>query len=153
MAPLFEYRRSTRSEACWIAFGLVIPLTIFAGCVLWWLGQQINSQPIILAVVVVGTLVIGGMVWHVIQHLLIDGEFIVSIDEAAIQQSVPVSWVSDSFRVPIHDIDHVEREVNNALDGLVIVDRAGNRFKLNANYGNPLSQIANTLESLNVSVR
>ena len=33
---------------------------------------------------------------------------------------------------------------------LVIVDRAENRFELTVNYGNPLRQIAEVLESLNV---
>ena len=151
--PLFEYRRSARVEALCVTLWFVIPLTLLAGLALWWLAEQQNSQPIILAVVIVGTIVMGAMCWYVIQHLWAGGEFIVRIDKTAIQQIVPVGMAGKSFQVPLREIDHVESVLMDGGRELFVVKRNGKRLELTTNYDSPLSQIAVVLESLGVPVQ
>ena len=151
--PLFEYRRSARVEALCVTLWFVIPLTLLVGLALWWLGGQQNSQPIILAVLVVGAIVIGAMCWYVILHLWSNGEFVVRIDETSIQQIIPIGMAGKSFRVLLREIDHVESILMDGGRELVVVKRNGKRLELTTHYDSPLSQIADVLESLGVPVQ
>lgn len=151
--PLFEYRRAARVEALCVTLWFIIPLTLLAVVALWWLGTQQNSQPIILAVVIGGTLVIGGMCWYVIQHWWAGGEFLVRVDDTSIQQIVPVGMAGKSFRVLLSEIDHLESVLMDGSRQNVIVRRDGARLELTPNYDSPAAQIARALESRAVAVK
>ena len=148
IAPLIEYRRSTRAEGLRAFLYLAGTLAGFA-CF-----AVVGIYPDEVPLQVCFLLLIGGvgslLCIYALQHLLVRGEFIIRIDETAIEQILPVWGAGDSFRILIVDVEHVERVNNDGMVRLVIVDRAENRFELTVNYGNPLRQIAEVLESLNV---
>jgi hypothetical protein len=151
MVPLFEYRRSTRTEGVIVLLTLAGTLLGFGAFAFFGIFPDDILFRVCLLLVIgcVGLLV----VIYAMKNLLVRDEFIVRIDETAVEQIVPVRGAGDSFRVPVRAVDHMERMNDDGTVRLVIVDHDGERFELTINYGNPLGKIEDVMESLNVQVR
>lgn len=95
---------------------------------------------------------VGLAVWYAVVNIRTGGEFVVRIDDIAIECRIPLAMAGQSFKLPIKDIVKVEHDMRDDNPRWYLHDKSGRRYLLTPNYDNPILDIIELLERLNPAI-
>lgn len=151
---LIEHRRTTRDNAKWILINLAFIVPTFAVVPYFILmGSPEDSFRFsfaccwyeILAVVTPLLSYVAWLDWKA------DGEFVCRLSAEWLECQCPVKECGESYRLPVSEIDGLESE--DSGDKWHVLDKAGRRYRLNPNYGNPVLTFVQKLRELRPELR
>lgn len=152
MSPL-EHRRSTGSEALRMLFRITAVVAGFAVMQLFLFPYVWRENPwFVVAFVVVEFVVVVCGLMYVRANILVGREFICRMDNTYIECRSPVESCGQSFRVAVADIVRIERKGDSESRRWYIHDKAGRRYDLTTNYGNPADEFIRRIREVNSSV-
>jgi hypothetical protein len=153
---LLEHRRTSRKEGVGIlclAWGTAAIL-IGSLSVVCWTGRMHGVIDSVFYVMFCGMALLMSALatWMAVSHVRQGGEFVLRIDERNIECRVPLAGAGDSFKLPIQDIVKVEHDMRDDQSEWYLHDKAGHRYLLTINYGNPILDIVELLQRLNPAI-
>jgi hypothetical protein len=154
---ILEHRQSTRREgigtlviaAVTVAGLIAIQVLLFEYAFLD--GWQENKF-FLVGFYGILALVTAVIVAYGVANIVKNQEFICRVDGEAIECISPVKACGESFRLPLAEIAKIEVKTGSDSAEFYLYDRAGSRYQLTTNYGNPGRKIIETILKLNPAV-
>ena len=98
------------------------------------------------------SIVVAGVASIAIANIVKAEEFVCEMDDDIIECISPLDWCGESFRIPIADIAKVVKVTGEDSYRWFIWDKAGCRYWLTSNYGNPADKFIRAIQELNEGV-
>ncbi len=148
-----EHRRSTAREGVRLLVGLGASV-VGLGVLQVFLFPSIweESPRFVVAFFAIEALVTVVVLTFALLNVMQGEEFVCRIDESCIQCFCPVSVCGQTFKIHIADVVKVEREEWSDSHRWYLWDKAGRKYWLTSNYGNPADQIIELVREANAAV-
>ncbi|MEX2119228.1 MAG: hypothetical protein WD847_06435 [Pirellulales bacterium] len=146
-----EHRRTAVREGVGVLIGVsatMFGLAAFYVLFFWWTWD--DDWLFVIAGFAILAVVFLVAATYAIVNISRDGEFVCRIDGDTIECVSPVKGCGETFMIRIADIVKVEKEEDSR--SWYIWDRAGNRYWLTGNYGNPARKFIHVIREMNESI-
>lgn len=148
-----EYRRNTTRDGVRLLLGIVATVAVLGVVPLLYFRSVGEERPWVVVVYVAFVAIWTAVALpYAILNIRRGQEFLCRIDESSVECVCPAWGCGQTFSIRIADIAKVERQGWYDSHRWYLWDKAGRRYWLTGNYGNPADQIIELIRETNAGV-